>query len=73
MLDFSSVQPILVSKLCANIVAAFTGLPDDCSPILILKFMKHKTLTYWLNSKDNPIPPDIIDTINGDISDDDFT
>ena len=35
--------------------------------------MKHKTLTYWLNNKDDLIPQDIIDTANGNISDDDFT
>ena len=29
--------------------------------------------TYWLNNKDDIIPQDIIDTINGDISDNDFT
>ena len=27
----------------------------------------------WLSKKDELIPQDIIDTINGDISDDDFT
>ena len=51
----------------------YTGLPDNCSPNLILKFMKHKILNYWLTNKDELIPQDIIDTINGDISDDDFT
>ena len=35
--------------------------------------MKHKTLTYWLSKKDDLIPQDIVDTINGDISDDDYT
>ena len=51
----------------------YQGLPNDCSPNLILKFMAHKTLAYWLNNKDDLIPQDIIDTVNGDISDDDFT
>ena len=49
-----------------------TGLPDNCIPNIILKYIKHKTLTNWLNSKDDFIPQDIIDTINGDISDDNF-
>ena len=39
---------------------------------MILKYMEHKTLSYWLN-KDDLVPQDIIDTINGDIFDDDFT
>lgn len=42
-------------------------------PNLILKFMKHKTLTYRLTNKDELVPQDIIDPINGDVSDDDFT
>ena len=56
-----------------NTFQTYTGLPHDCSPNLILKFMQHKTLTYWLNNKDDLISQDIIDTVNGDISDDDFT
>ena len=39
---------------------------------MVLKFMKHKTQTYWLSNKDDLIPQDIIDTVNDDISDDDF-
>ena len=56
-----------------NTFQTYTGLPANCSPNLILKFIKHKSLNYWLQNKDDLIPQDIIDTINGGISDDDFT
>ena len=56
-----------------NTFQTYKGLPNNCSPNLILKFMKHKTLTYWLSNKDDLIPQDIIDIVNGDISDDNFT
>ena len=49
------------------------GLPDNCSPNMRLKFMEHKTRCYWLSNKDDLIHQDIIDIVNGDISDDDST
>ena len=56
-----------------NTFHTYTGLTNNCTPNIILKYMKHKTITYWLNNKDDLIPQNIIDTVNGDISDDDFT
>ena len=56
-----------------NTFQTYTGVPDNCTPNFIFKFMRHKTLTYWLSNKDDLIQQDIIDTINGDISDDNFT
>ena len=52
-----------------NIFQTHTGLPDTCTPQVILKFMKYKSSI----NKDDLIPQDIIDTISSDISDDYFT
>ena len=38
---------------------------------IILKYMKHKILSYWLNNKANLIFHDIINMVNSDISGDD--
>ena len=64
--------PLLITHRL-NTFNTYTGLPIHCYPNQILRFMKHKILTYWLTKKDELVPQDIIDTINGDISDDDFT
>ena len=74
--DEGATELLVVSLLFLLEQRAFQtykGLPNTCSPNLILKFMKHMTLTYWLSNKDEVIPQDIIDTVNGDISDNDFT
>ena len=67
--------PLSYPKFRLNTFQTYTGLrvPANCLPNLILNFMKHKTPTYCLSNKDDLDPQDIIDTINGDVSDDDCT